>query len=68
VSHENFEPKINEVIRLREIMCHSVISIIHHYYIKVKKKPRAIDRKHEKAYNFLRICQRKRYERERCRE
>lgn len=37
MSHGTFEPKINEVIGLREIMCHSVISIIHHYYIRVKK-------------------------------
>jgi hypothetical protein len=66
VSHGTFEPKINEVIGLREMMCHSVISIIHHYYIRVKK-PRAIERTHEKAYNFLIICQRKRHGRGKCR-
>jgi hypothetical protein len=37
VSHGTFEPKINEVVGLREIMCSSVICIIHHYYIRVKR-------------------------------
>ena len=48
VSHGTFEPKINEGIKLREIVCHSVICIIHHYYIRAKN-PTAIERTHEKA-------------------